>query len=164
MQWAIDAAEEAGFPEILLVLGEAAPAILEQIDPGSAAIVINEHAIEGQSTSIVAATAAANPDRTGTLLMLGDQPGLSSDDLLRVLAAFDGRPDSIAMALWQGEARSPVIFGRDYDLELLGLTGDEGARPLVMRHRAKVRFAEFDRPVPLDVDTEEDYQRLLAGA
>lgn len=163
LQWAIDTALAAELDDVLLVLGEAAPAILEQVEPGPATIVINERAIEGQSSSIVKAVEAARPDRNGTLLMLGDQPGLTVDDLQKVLAAFDGQPDSIAIASWQGEVRSPVVFGRDYDEELLALTGDTGARPLVRRHRDRVRLVEFDRPVPVDIDTEEDYQRLLAS-
>ncbi|MEZ4505988.1 MAG: NTP transferase domain-containing protein [Thermomicrobiales bacterium] len=91
--------------------GESAPDILERIELGNARAVINDRAVEGQSTSIVAAIASADPLRSGTLLMLGDQPGVTAEDLQRVLAAFDDAPDSIAMASWQGEARSPVVFG-----------------------------------------------------
>ena len=162
LQWAIDAASATDTPEILLVVGESASAILERIEPGRASTVINERAVEGQSSSIVAAVEAADRRRSGTLLMLGDQPGVTTDDLNRILTAFDGHSDSITMASWQGEARSPVIFGRAYDRELLSLTGDTGARPLVHRHLSSVQFVEFDRPVPIDIDTEEDYRRLLA--
>lgn len=161
LQWAIDAASSSELHEILLVLGESAPAILERIELGNARAVINDRAIEGQSTSIVAAIASADPFRSGTLLMLGDQPGVTAEDLQRVLAAFDDALDSIAMASWQGEARSPVVFGRAYDRELMQLTGDTGARQVVRAHRDRVRFVEFDRPVPPDIDTEEDYRLLL---
>jgi molybdenum cofactor cytidylyltransferase len=164
LQWAVDAALASELDEVLVVLGESAPVILERIDLGRARVIVNEHAIEGQSSSIVAATSMADPHRTGTLLMLGDQPNLTTDDLARVLTSFDGQPDSIAMASWQGEARSPVIFGRAYDCELLALTGDTGARPLVRQHWDRVRLVEFDRPVPSDIDTEADYQRLLADS
>lgn len=161
LQWAIDAALESDVPEVLVVLGEAAPAILERVELGDARVVLNDRAIEGQSSSIVAAVSSADPLRSGTLLMLGDQPGVTTEDLNQVRAAFDGNPDSIAMASWLGEARSPVIFGRAYDAELLALTGDTGARPLVRTHMNRVRFVAFDRPVPTDIDTEEDYRRLL---
>lgn len=164
LQWAIDTALAANLDEVIVVLGDAAPAILEKVDLGSASVVINERAIEGQSSSIVKAIPAADSARNGTLLMLGDQPGLTVEDLRRVLDAFDGRPDSIAMASWQGDARSPVVFGRVYDRELMGLTGDTGARPVVKRHQDRVRFVEFDRPVPIDIDTEEDYRRLLVSS
>lgn len=161
LQWAIDAALAADLLEVLVVLGEAAPDILEQIELGRARAIVNQRAVEGQSSSIVEAVAEADPDRTGTLLMLGDQPDLSGDDLMRVLSAFDGRVDAIAMASWQGDARSPVVFGRGYDRELLALTGDTGARSIVRTHWDRVHLVEFDRPVPFDIDTEEDYQRLI---
>lgn len=161
LQWAVDAALATDVTEVLIVLGEAAPAILEQVELGSAKVVVNDQAIEGQSASIRAAVAAADPNRSGTLLMLGDQPGLTSDDLRRVLETFDGESESIAMASWQGDARSPVVFGRAYDQELLRLSGDAGARPLVRKHWRRVCLVHFDRPVPMDIDTEEDYQLLL---
>ncbi|MCA9859229.1 MAG: nucleotidyltransferase family protein [Thermomicrobiales bacterium] len=161
LQYAIDAALAANLDEVILVLGEAAPAILEQVQLGTARFVANDRANEGQSSSIVAAVRAANPNRSGTLIMLGDQPSITADDLNHVLAAFDGSPDSIAMAAWQGILRSPVAFGRSYDQELLELTGDEGARPVVVAHKNRVIPVAFDRPVPVDIDTEEDYQGLL---
>jgi molybdenum cofactor cytidylyltransferase len=162
LQWAIDAALGANLDEVLVVLGETAPAILPKIDLGAARVVLNERAIEGQSASIVKAVQAADADRSGTLLMLGDQPGITTDDLNLVIAAFDGHPDTIAMFSWQGNPRSPVVFGRAYDKELAALNGDNGARPLIRRHWSQVRLIEIDRPVPLDIDTEEDYQRLLS--
>jgi molybdenum cofactor cytidylyltransferase len=161
LQWAIDAALAVDMPDVLVVLGESAPEVLERIDLGRARAIVNDRAIEGQSLSIVKAVSAADPNRLGTLLMLGDQPDLATDDLRKVLAEFEGRPESIAMASWQGEARSPVIFGRAYDPELLALTGDIGARPLVRKHWKNVRLVEFDRPVPIDIDTEQDYQELI---
>jgi len=161
LQWAIDAALNANLDEVLVVLGESAPTILPRLELGSARDVMNERAIEGQSASIAKAVLVANPHRSGTLLMLGDQPALTSEDLDLVVAAFDGRADAISMISWQGDPRSPVVFGRGYEEELIALTGDTGARPLIRRHWSNVRFVEFDRPVPLDVDTEEDYKRLI---
>jgi molybdenum cofactor cytidylyltransferase len=160
LQWAVDAALNSDLDEVLVVLGEAAPAILPRIELGRARAVVNERASEGQSASIGKAVLAADPGRRGTLLMLGDQPGLTSEDLRRVLTGFDGSPDSIAIASWQGDARSPVVFGRAYDRELMALAGDSGARPLVKVHWERVRLVNFDRPVPIDIDTEEDYTRL----
>ena len=161
LQWAIDAALNANLDEVLVVLGESAPTILPRLELGSARDVMNERAIEGQSASIAKAVLVANPHRSGTLLMLGDQPALTSEDLDLVVAAFDGRADAISMISWQGDPRSPVVFGRGYDEELTELSGDTGARPLIRKHWSNVRFVEIDRPVPLDVDTEEDYKRLI---
>jgi molybdenum cofactor cytidylyltransferase len=161
LQWAIDAALNAKLDEVLVILGEAAPVILPKVELGRARIVVNERANEGQSSSIAIGVLAADPVRSGTLLMLGDQPALTSDELDLVIGAFDGRVDAISMISWQGDPRSPVVFGRAYDEELSALTGDTGARPLIRKHWSNVRFVEIDRPVPLDVDTEEDYKRLL---
>src|SRR4051794_36036387 len=89
LQFAIDAALAADLTQVIVVLGIAAPAILDKVDLGRAQVVVNERAIDGQSTSIGAGMAAADANRSGTLLMIGDQPDLTSDDLNRVLMAFD---------------------------------------------------------------------------
>jgi molybdenum cofactor cytidylyltransferase len=161
LQWAIDAALNAKLDEVLVILGEAAPVILPKVELGPARAVVNERVNEGQSSSIAIGVLAADPVRSGTLLMLGDQPALTSDELDLVIGAFDGRVDAISMISWQGDPRSPVVFGRAYDEELRALNGVTGARPLIRKHWSNVRFVEIDRPVPLDVDTEEDYKRLL---
>lgn len=161
LQFAVDAAVAADLAEVIVVLGVDAPAILDRVELGRARVVVNDRAVDGQSTSIVVGIAEADPNRTGTLLMIGDQPDLTSDDLNRVLAAFDGGFESLIAASWQGEIRSPVAFGRAYDDQLRALIGDEGARPLVMAHGDRVLSVLIDRPVPPDIDTEDDYQSLL---
>ncbi len=44
--------------------------------------------------------------------------------------------------------------------ELLALAGDQGARSVVNRDPARVTLVDFDIPMPQDVDTPEDYERL----
>jgi CTP:molybdopterin cytidylyltransferase MocA len=46
--------------------------------------------------------------------------------------------------------------------EILALAGDRGARAVVERDATRVAVVEIDRSMPEDVDTPEDYARLLS--
>jgi CTP:molybdopterin cytidylyltransferase MocA len=46
---------------------------------------------------------------------------------------------------------------------LAELSGDTGARDLIERSRSLVAFVDVDSPMPPDVDTAADLERLRAG-
>jgi molybdenum cofactor cytidylyltransferase len=55
---------------------------------------------------------------------------------------------------------TPVLFAGDVFAELAALAGDAGARAVVQAKPERVARVELDVPMPLDVDTPEDYARL----
>ena len=60
-----------------------------------------------------------------------------------------------------GRRANPVLFDRSTFPDLLSLSGDTGGRAVFSRHRL-VRIPWYDASLLLDVDTEEDYRKLLA--
>ena len=54
-----------------------------------------------------------------------------------------------------------MLFGAEVFAELRALTGDGGARSVVRARPDRVREVLFDFPVPDDVDTPDDYARLM---
>jgi molybdenum cofactor cytidylyltransferase len=58
----------------------------------------------------------------------------------------------------------PFWFSRNMFGEISRLHGDKGVWKLIESGRYEVGELRIDGPVPLDVDTWEDYQRLLATA
>jgi molybdenum cofactor cytidylyltransferase len=58
----------------------------------------------------------------------------------------------------------PFAFGRSAFPALAGLHGDKAVWKLLDQRAAEVVEVRVPGPVPLDVDTEEDYQRVLAAA
>jgi molybdenum cofactor cytidylyltransferase len=55
-----------------------------------------------------------------------------------------------------------VLFRREVFPELLRLTGDQGARPVIHKEPARVEWVELDLPMPPDVDTPGDYEKIRA--
>src|SRR5438876_1217502 len=95
------------------------------------------------------------------IVALGDQPRLPSDVIPALREAFERTGQSVIAPVYRGTQGTPVLFGADVVPELRSLTGDAGARSVVRRDASRVELVSFDLPMPLDVDTPEDYARLV---
>ena len=120
-------------------------------------VVVNASWDEGMGSSLRRGVEEA-PDAESVLIALGDQPGMTAERVNAVLDAF--RPGVRLVVPVSGAVPAhPVLFARALFPELRSLTGDAGAREVVRRHwEEAVRFAA--EPLA-DVDTEEDYRRVL---
>ena len=150
--------------EIIVVLGAERGRIRVLMDLSKVHVVENDRFADGQSTSVVVGLNNVDSHAAGVLFLLGDQPGVTADVIGTIVAAFDGDPQTIVMPTWQGTPANPVLFGRSYFPQLRKLTGDEGGRSIVAQAGDRVHLVPMDLPVPQDVDTEADYQRLVSDA
>ena len=111
---------------------------------------------QGMAASLVAGVAQV-PAGAAVLLMLADLPEITTDDLAQVLRMAEDTPAHILRGTAaDGTPGHPVLFPPDLRAELLALTGDEGARSLLQRHKARVRPVPLpDRHAVTDLDTPE---------
>jgi molybdenum cofactor cytidylyltransferase len=58
----------------------------------------------------------------------------------------------------------PLAFGRSVFGQLADLHGDKGVWRLLDEHADEVVDVRVAGPIPLDVDTQEDYEAVLAAA
>jgi molybdenum cofactor cytidylyltransferase len=56
-----------------------------------------------------------------------------------------------------------VLFKREMFPELMELEGDLGARPILQREPERVEWVELALPMPPDVDTPDDYEKIRAA-
>lgn len=94
-----------------------------------------------------------HPTESACLIALADMPWLRADTCLQVAAAT--RRHRIVAPTWQGRRGHPVAFARDLWPELAALSGDVGARSVLMRHPVH-EFALDDPGVLADVDAPGD--------
>jgi molybdenum cofactor cytidylyltransferase len=122
---------------------------------------INPQPEAGQGTSVAAGVTALEPGTDAVVIALGDQPRLPDRLLPDLLGLFrsSGRP--IATPVYRGVQGTPVVFGAAVFDELRALDGDAGARAVVRKDPARVATLAVDAEMPLDVDTPEDYARLV---
>lgn len=109
---------------------------------------------EGMSASIRRGVAVL-ADAGEVMILPADMPELEATDLAKVWAAH--RPGAITRgASAEGVPGHPVIFPQDLLRELQELRGDEGARSVIVRHRARVQLVPLPEEHALtDLDTPE---------
>lgn len=119
---------------------------------------------EGMAASIRAGVGALGPGTAGVMILPADMPEIDVADMAAMLAAWE--PGEILRgAAEDGAPGHPVIFPADLFEELAGLSGDQGAREVLVRHRARIRLF----PLPgghavTDLDTPEEWQEWRARA
>ena len=126
-------------------------------------IAVNPAPEEGQASSLRAGIAALPASVDAVLIALGDQPSLAPSIIPALLAARRTSPKLIVAPRYRDGQGNPVLFKREIFPELLRLTGDQGARPIIQKEPARVEWVELDLPMPPDVDTLDDYEKIRAS-
>jgi molybdenum cofactor cytidylyltransferase len=169
LQHAVDAAGGAALAEIVVVLGYAADEVRAAVTlPAHARIVVNERWIEGQSASLACGLAAAGPDATAAVVLLGDQPHVTSALIDAVVAAFARADAPIVRPVWTSDDRTPqpghpVVLARSVWASVATITGDRGARALFETHPEWVREVAMPGAPLADIDDRADYRRAVGG-
>jgi molybdenum cofactor cytidylyltransferase len=146
--------------QVVLVLGDHAAEISDAIGEQGQSLAINPDYELGQSTSLKLGLSTIDPESEAVLFLLGDQPQVSADIINSVIAQFRKAGGRIVMPSYRGTRSNPVLFSRELFPALAQVMGDRGARSVVRAHFSEVRTVEVDADPPLDVDTEEDYEKL----
>lgn len=155
----LQTARECRFQQLLCVIGGGAEDVRERIDFDGVTVVENHHFGEGCSSSIAAALRAVDIRSSRLALMLGDQPGVTPST---VSALICGAGDAPVAACGYSDGRGhPLLFSRSMFGDLAELHGDKGVWKLLDRYHDEVIDVPVDGPIPLDVDTWEDYQAVL---
>lgn len=158
----LDTARACPFDQLVVALGGAADGVREQVDLSGAEVVLNEAFGTGCSSSIAAALGAIDDRAELLVLMLGDMPGVT---VATVDALLAGRGDApLAVCRYDDQRGHPFAFERRMFEELADLHGDKGVWRLLDQRAAEVAEIRIAGPVPLDVDTPEDYEAVLAAA
>lgn len=160
-------ARDCGFDQTVLALGGAAAEVQRTVDTTGCEIVLNPDFGEGCSSSIAAGIAALHPDTDAVVLLLGDQPEVraaTARALLERLFAAGAGNDSprIAVCRYDDGVGHPLAFSRRTFPELAALHGDKAVWRLLEQRADDAVELPVPGTVPLDVDTEEDYRRVLA--
>jgi molybdenum cofactor cytidylyltransferase len=150
------------FEQIVVALGGAANEIRASVDLAGADVVVNDAHASGCSSSIAAALAAVDHRCELLVLMLGDQPGVDADTVAVLLAARGEA--QIAVCRYDDGRGHPIAFARGVFGALATLHGDRGVWRLLEQRAEDVVEVPIAGRVPLDVDTAEDYQAVLAQA
>ena len=153
---------EAPLDRVVVVLGREAGEVRARAglpDDPRVAVVENPGWRDGLSSSVVRGLHAC-PEAGAVLVALGDQPGVEPEVVRRLVEAWRAG-SRLAVPVRGGRTGHPALFDRSLRDELLALTGDVGARAVLIRHWDEA--ARVDAPIPADLDREEDYRAFVEG-
>lgn len=146
---AVRVAREAGLHPVIVVLGASHAEILAQTDLTDAMAVLNGEWQQGMSSSIrlgVRTLELTAKDAAGVVLMACDQPAVTPEHLNLLTASAQ-----VKASHYGGRNGVPAYFPRQWFHQLANLTGDQGARSLLLQ----APFIELPHG-ELDIDRPED--------
>jgi molybdenum cofactor cytidylyltransferase len=149
------------FDQLVVALGGAADEIRRAVDLRGTEVVLNEAYGSGCSSSVAAAVGALDPRCEVLVLLLGDQPGVGPEAVRALLAGRAGAP--LAVCRYDDGRGHPFAFGRSVFDDLSALQGDKAVWKLLAQRPDDVTEVSVPGPVPLDVDTWDDYEAVLAA-
>jgi len=152
----------AGIQHVLVVVGPRHEALGQALDGLHVRLVINPTPEAGQGSSVSVGIRALPVGTTAAFIALGDQPGLSIEVIGRLLDALKIPGKTIAAPRYANGLGNPVVFAAEVFPELLDLPGDRGARAVVEKNPSRLAIVDVASPMPSDLDTPEDYERLSA--
>ena len=149
------------FDQRIVALGGAAREVRNTVDLLDFTIVDNVHHTDGCSSSIVAAIDEIADDMDGFFLFLGDQPHVPGAAVDGLRAAARRAP--LAVVSYRDGRGHPFWFHRSLFGALRELHGDKAVWKLLESRLWPTEEVTVDADVPLDVDTWDDYQQLVAN-
>jgi CTP:molybdopterin cytidylyltransferase MocA len=155
-QHAIDALDAAGVDELIVVIGHDSELVQRTLAlPANGRFVHNPDYALGQSTSLAAALHAVSDDSEAAVILMADQPGVTTDDVRALIDGFQ-RTRGAIVRLRYTDGPGPALLSREVYAEAGHLHGDVGARVLMASHPEWVFDVPVDRPAPPDVDHHAD--------
>jgi molybdenum cofactor cytidylyltransferase len=159
LEHALRAINAAPVGRVVVVLGSAADEVAARVDLHGADPIVCARWEEGQSASLACGLAEL-ADCEAVVVTLGDQPHTSPDAIRRVIAARNGA--AAVRATYGGGPGHPVLLERELFEPLRNVSGDKGARNLLLSVRVHDVPCD-DLGGGEDVDTPAELDALRAG-
>ena len=137
------------------------PEIAEMARSRGFVVKINQEPERGLSNTIRIGIEALL-DMDALLFLVADQPMLRQETIQNVVALYRAHPDRIVIAGHEGRRGNPCIFPREFNEELLALTGDMGGVVVIKAHEDRILcYHVEDVRELIDIDTEHTLSELM---
>ena len=162
IEWVLQAAKLTPLDKYFLVVRPEDKEMIKTGEKWGAEIVLNSEYRSGMSSSIKKALhQISSKDLEGFFVILGDQPFISSSLLYKMFKAFTLDKKEMIVPFYKDRQGNPVFFDGYWKDELMKLSGDVGGRVLIKAHPERIkRFKISDESILLDIDREEDYEKI----
>jgi molybdenum cofactor cytidylyltransferase len=148
---------------IAVVLGANAQQVRPEIEDLPLQIVDNPQWQAGMGTSVskgLAALLEREPGLDAVLILVCDQPFVSTSTIDRLAIAYQSECHQIVASGYLDTVGVPALFSDRYFAELLNLNSDAGARRIIQQHLLETYTIDFPQGA-IDLDTPDEYRAFL---
>src|SRR4030042_3192587 len=162
IEWVLQAVKLVPLDKYFLVVRPEDKEMIKTGEKWGAEIVLNSEYRSGMSSSIKKALhQISSEELEGFFVLLGDQPFINPSLLYKMIRAFTQGKKEMIVPFYKDRQGNPVFFDGYWKDELMKLSGDVGGRVLIKAHPERIkRFKISDESILLDIDREEDYQKI----
>ena len=149
--------------EVVVVLGARSEVLRREIEDLPVSIVENkdwEKGMGGSAKIGLEKLLEINSELRGAIIMVCDQPFVSSGLLEKLVAEFDTINAPIIACEYENTLGVPALFSKQLFPELLALEPTRGAKHLIKRHLSESVSIPFPEGA-FDIDTPADYEKLI---
>ena len=150
---------------IMVVVTGANPEEIEnEIDSSKVKIAFNKDWESGMSSSIrtgLNELLKIHPEIQKCIFAVCDQPFVSHSIFESLITEYHATGKGIVASSYAQTVGTPVLFDKKYFDELLNLEGQEGAKKVITRFLDNTASIPFEKGY-IDIDTEEDYNKLIS--
>jgi molybdenum cofactor cytidylyltransferase len=150
---------DAGFDEVLVVLGHAHEKTLAALDGLPIRHAINAQYESGMGSSFRTAIEHLR-DSDAAMFALADQPFVTTNEYRTVLDTYRRQSPPIISVRYGDVMAPPHLFEKEFFPELAQL--QHGARSLLQKYHERATILRFSADLLMDIDTPEDYERALS--
>jgi molybdenum cofactor cytidylyltransferase len=159
----VDHALASRCEEIVVVVGEAADRLTEEVRTPRVRVVVNDRYREGMGTSLAVGVSALPPECDAAVVLLGDQPCVTAEVIDTLIDAYRKTGKPIVASRYGEVTGAPTLIAAALFDEARRLGGDIGGRFLIQRHPDLVEEVQMPPAAAVDVDTPEEFARLRAA-
>lgn len=149
---------------VIVVTGANHELIEKEIDASKIKIAFNPDWELGMSSSINTGLNKALqlfPEIEKCILAVCDQPFVSHSIFENLITEYHKTKKGIVASSYAETVGTPVLFDKKYFNELLRLKGQEGAKKIINGFLEDTASTPFEKG-NIDIDTEEDYNKLIS--
>jgi len=156
----VDYLHEGGIQNIIVVVGNRADEIREQLESSSVSFVVNPDPASEMNLSIACGVVQLPAAARAAVIALVDQPAIPASVITTLATAWE-EGARLVLPTFAGRGGHPVLIDLHLRQELMNLDPARGLKTLFESHRDEVRRVSVASPyIARDMDTWDDYRAL----
>jgi molybdenum cofactor cytidylyltransferase len=154
--------QASAIERVYVVTGADSERVAGELRETGVGILHNAGWKEGMLSSVRCGLRGVEGGCDSVMVLLGDQPTVTSGLIDRIVKAYDESKKGILVPVYEGRRGHPIVFSTRYREKVLSGYDDVGLRGLMEEYAADVfEFEVTDANVCRDMDDPADYEYYL---